>query len=103
MPGWNAWYSVLIGAALKSTIVLAAAWLGSVLLRKRSAAVRSFVWTAALASVLVLFPLTVVVPTLRVPTQISARAGIVFRTFAAAVQQRDIPSSRKIPQSLRAN
>ena len=73
MSGWNGWYSLLIGAALKSTIVLAAAWLASALLRKRSAAVRSFVWTAALASVLVLPPLTLVLPALQVPAEISTR------------------------------
>ena len=45
MLGWNesAWFSIFIGAALKSTAVLGAACLLAFLLRKRSAAARHVV------------------------------------------------------------
>src|SRR4051812_33890723 len=39
---------------LKATVVLAAAWCGTALLRSRSAALRHVIWTAALAIVLLL-------------------------------------------------
>ena len=45
-----AWYSIFIGVALKSTVVLAVAWLSAGLLRGRSAAARHLVWTAANAA-----------------------------------------------------
>jgi TonB family protein len=69
MFGWNeaAWYSILIGVALKSTVVLGAAWLLAFLLRTRSAAVRHLVWTAAAAAVLALPFLSVALPALRIP------------------------------------
>lgn len=61
------WYSIFIGAALKSTAVLGLAWLSALLLRKRSAAARHLVWTAAAAAVLALPFLTVWLPVLRIP------------------------------------
>jgi TonB family protein len=77
MLGWHvgnviAWYSIFIGVALKSTAVLAVAWLSAGLLRGRSAAARHVVWTAALAAVLALPFLSVSLPALRV------RAAAVF-------------------------
>ena len=69
MVGWNeaVWFSILIGAALKSTVVLGAAWLLASLLRARSAAVRHLVWTAAAAAILALPFLSVALPALRIP------------------------------------
>ena len=46
------WFSILAGVAIKSTLVLAAAWIAAFLLRGRSAAARHLVWTAASAAVL---------------------------------------------------
>ena len=51
----SAW-PILASAALKSTLVLGAAWLITYLLRGRSAAARHTVWTAA-AAALVALPL----------------------------------------------
>jgi len=42
----------LFGAAAKATAILAAAWLLALAMRRRSAAVRYFIWTCALAAVL---------------------------------------------------
>ena len=49
MSGWNVaqWFSIFAIAALKSTVVLGAAWLAAGALRGRSAASRHLVWTAA--------------------------------------------------------
>ena len=49
MSSWNVseWFSILVSAALKSTVVLGAAWLAAWTLRGRSAALRHLVWTAA--------------------------------------------------------
>src|SRR6266851_4687202 len=52
-------FPILISVALKSTVILVAAWLCAFLLRKRSAAARHLVWTAAAVAVLALPILTV--------------------------------------------
>lgn len=84
---WNesAWIAFFAGAALKSTAVLGAAWLTVFLLRRRSAAARHLVWTAASAALLALPFLSVTLPALPVTM---ARAfvlpGVVFQTTAAA-------------------
>jgi hypothetical protein len=46
-----AWYSIFIGTAFKGTIALCLAWWLAFLLRRRSAATRHLVWTAAAAAV----------------------------------------------------
>src|SRR5260370_33094964 len=88
MFGWNetAWFSFFIGAALKSTAVLGAAWLFTFLLRGRSAAVRHLVWTAAAAAVLSLPFLSVSLPALSVPgnSGLLAEVGVLFRTTGTA-------------------
>ena len=61
----SAW-PILASAALKSTLVLGAAWLITDLLRGRSAAARHTVWTAAAAALVALPLLTVALPALRV-------------------------------------
>ena len=86
MLGWNgsAWFSILMGAALKSTVVLGAAWLMAFLLRGRSAAARHLVWTAAAAAVLALPLLSVSLPALHVPVSAAHPAGntgLVFRAL----------------------
>src|SRR5450759_2555384 len=81
----SAW-PILASAALKSTLVLGAAWMIAYLLRGRSAAARHMVWTAAAAALLALPFLSVGLPALRVRLAnavLPADAGIVFRATAA--------------------
>jgi TonB family protein len=82
----SAWLDIWMGAALKSTVVLGAAWLLVFTLRRRSAAVRHLVWTAAAASLLALPLLTISMPSLPVRTYALAPilSSITFRTTAVA-------------------
>jgi TonB family protein len=87
MLGWNetAWFSIFIGAALKSTAVLGVAWLFAFLLRGRSAAARHLVWTAAAAAVLALPFLSISLPALPVAASaLVPDVGVLFRTTATA-------------------
>jgi TonB family protein len=85
---WNesAWFTMLLGAALKGTLVLGAAWSLAFALRRQSAASRHLVWTAAAAALLALPALSVALPALRVRT--AALAPLVptltFRANAVA-------------------
>jgi TonB family protein len=74
----------LSGLALKSTAVLACAWLISTLLRRRSAALRHLVWTAAAVAVLVLPFLSVSLPVLRVPVAAALSAPVLFESNVSA-------------------
>ena len=81
----SAW-PILASAALKSTLVLGAAWLITYLLRGRSAAARHTVWTAAAAALVALPLLTVALPALRVRMAnavLPADPGIVFSATAS--------------------
>jgi TonB family protein len=99
MSGWNVseWFSIFVSAALKSTVVLGAAWLAAWALRGRSAALRHLVWTAAAAAVLALPILSASLPALRVP---ASRAlfpfdpAVVFRVGSSAAEP---PSSSSLP------
>ena len=87
MLNWtvSAW-PILVSAALKSTLVLGAAWLIAWVLRGRSAAARHTIWTAAAAALVALPLLTVALPAMRVRLAnavLPADAGIVFRATAA--------------------
>jgi hypothetical protein len=88
MLGWNetAWFSIFVGAALKSTAVLGVAWLSTFLLRGRSAAARHLVWTAASAAILALPFLSVSLPALPVRgvSALIPDAGLLFRATATA-------------------
>jgi TonB family protein len=75
------WLAFFASAALKSTVVLGFAWIAAVLLRRRSAAARHLVWTAALAAVLALPFLSVGLPELRVPVNLPA---LTFQATATA-------------------
>ena len=87
MSTWTAWaWPILASVALKSTMVLGAAWLVAWFLRGRSAAARHVVWTASAAGLVVLPFLSVGLPALHTPLAnavLPADAGIVFQTTAA--------------------
>jgi len=82
----SAWSAMFLGAALNSIVVLCAAWLMAVALRKRSAASRHLVWTAAAAALVALPLLSISVPALRVPTGglLAAVPNITFHADATA-------------------
>jgi TonB family protein len=79
----TAW-TILLGAALKSTCVLAAAWLLALALRRQSAAARHLVWTACAAALLVLPLFSISLPALRVRTGALTQfaPSITFHTTA---------------------
>src|SRR5580698_4407024 len=86
---WNftSWFYILAGAAVKSAVVLAAAWVAALLLRKHSAATRHLVWTAAFAAILALPFLSAALPALRVPFSgviLLSPAGAQFQTTVQA-------------------
>jgi hypothetical protein len=62
------WLAMLLGAALKSMVVISAAWMLAFALRRQSAAARHLVWTAAATALLALPLLSVSMPALRVRT-----------------------------------
>jgi len=97
MLGWNesVWLAMLLGAALKSTFVLGAAWLLAFTLRRQSAATRHLVWTAAAAALLALPLLSVSMPALRVRTGALAPlvSTVTFRTTAVAGAEAPAPSN----------
>ena len=82
----SAWFEILLGAALKSTVVIGAAWTVATLMRRQSAAARHLVWTAAATALLALPILSVSMPALRVRTSAFAPlvSSITFRTTAVA-------------------
>ncbi len=80
----STWVALLIGAALKSTFVLTAAWLLSLILRRQSAAARHLVWTASAAALLALPLLSVSMPALRVGALAPMMSTVTFRTTAVA-------------------
>src|ERR1019366_5086475 len=87
MVNWtaSAW-PILASAALKSTLVLGAAWLIAYVLRGRSAAARHMVWTASAAALVALPFLSVGLPALHLPLAnavLPADVGLGFRATAA--------------------
>jgi TonB family protein len=79
-------FNLLVAIWIKSAAILTVAWLGTWLLRNRSAAARHLVWTAAAAAILALPLLSVALPSWHVaPAAIDAsNVGLVFRVFATA-------------------
>jgi TonB family protein len=95
----SAW-PILASAALKSTLVLGAAWLIAYLLRGRSAAARHMVWTAAAAALVALPLLTVALPALRVRVAnavLPADSGIVFRAAAKVPEPGGAVAAKQAP------
>jgi TonB family protein len=76
-------FSFLVGVAIKTSAVLAIAGLAAWLLRKRPAALRHLVWTAAAASVLALPLLSLVLPAVRMPASRALLALVPDITFRA--------------------
>ena len=76
----------LLVAALKATVLLSAAGLAAILLRRRSAAVRHAVWLAALAGALVLPVLATIGPTWRVAWLPVPDASVKAEKFAPALR-----------------
>jgi TonB family protein len=97
----SAWFNLLLGAALKSTVVVSAAWLLAFTLRRHSAAARHLVWTAAVAALLALPLLSVSMPALRVRTGALAPLvpSIVFRTTAVATANASATSDPQTPRA----
>ena len=71
----------LFDLAVKSTVILGAAWLASAVWRRRAAAERHLLWCAAVVSLAALPVLSLVLPALRVPVTAIA-AGPVYRFSA---------------------
>ena len=103
MVNWtaSAW-PILASAALKSTLVLGAAWLIAYVLRGRSAAARHMVWTASAAALVALPFLSVGLPALHLRLAnavLPADVGLVFRTTAttAAAPAGGVAATRQAP------
>src|ERR1035441_9606316 len=88
----SAWSAMFLGAALKSIAVLCAAWLIALGLRKRSAASRHLVWTAAAAALVALPLLSISLPVLRVHTGglLAAVPSITFHADANRSEERRV-------------
>lgn len=106
MSSWNetVWTAFLASAAVKGTAVLGAAWMLAWMLRKRSAAARHLVWTAAFAAVLAMPVLSVMLPALRihVPAPWSGPVA-AFQTTVLARAEAGTPAaaargSAQVPQ-----
>jgi TonB family protein len=80
------WFAMLADLAVKSTAVMGAAEIASLLMRRRSAAARHLMWTAAAAVVLFLPFLSVWLPGLPVrgANVILPSGGVVFQITATA-------------------
>ena len=97
MSSWNVsqWFSIFASVALKSTVVLGAAWLAAWVLRGRSAALRHLVWTAAAAAVLALPFLSASLPALRVPASgalLPFDPAVVFQVTSSAAAEPPLSS-----------
>jgi TonB family protein len=108
MVNWtaSAW-PILASAALKSTLVLGAAWLIAYILRGRSAAARHMVWTASAAALVALPFLSVGLPALHFPLAnavLPADVGLVFRATAAtaAAPAGGVAAARQAPAAANA-
>lgn len=104
MLGWNehVWFTMSLGYALKSTVLLAVAAVVTLLMRRGSAAARHLVWTAAGVAVLMLPLLTALVPAL--PVRGVARVllppeSFVFKTTATATPESALVSLNSVARA----
>jgi TonB family protein len=82
------WFAFAAGFAVKSSVLLAIAWLVTAVMRRRSAAARHMVWMAAFGAVLALPLLSIGLPAL--PTRLpgnSPVSALVFAVTAAGAAQ----------------
>jgi TonB family protein len=86
--------------AIKSTLILAVATLAAFGMRRRSAASRHLVWTAAAAALLTLPLLTRTLPTLRVPVA-STGPTAVFQVFVTSTPLSRAPNATHVGQAPR--
>src|SRR3954452_17948798 len=80
-------WTLLVNLTLKSTMILALAWLIALALGRRSAAARSLVWTAAFAALIALPLLSISLPAWSHPFAnriLPADSGVIFRTSTTA-------------------
>ena len=101
----SAWFAMLLGAALKSTFVVGAAWLLAFALRRQSAAARHLVWTAAAAALIALPALSVSMPALRVRTGVLAPfvATVTFQTTSVATPSAAAAPDRELARQPRSS
>src|SRR3954470_21776204 len=101
----------LIGAVAKSSLLLFAAWCATLLLRRKTAALRHLVWTSAIACSLALLALQFVLPAWRVlprvqtttDTQVALQpAPMEIRTFIADNTAVSTQQSKAVAAHLRA-
>ena len=78
----------LLDAAVKATVLLVAAGLLSLVLRRQSAAMRHLVWLVALAGIVLMPVLTLVLPGLSVPL------GAILPSQAATAGKAEVPAAR---------
>src|SRR5580704_13468144 len=93
------WFALWTEIAVKSTVVLAIAWLTTLLLRRQSAALRHLVWTAASVAVLALPFFSVWLPALRIPSVESFAPAAAALFEATATQQVDTATTSLAPRS----
>lgn len=102
MLHWNeaAGTAFLLNLAVKSTALLAAAWLAAFALRRQSAAARHMIWMATFAALLALPVLSVAVPALELPAPpwLSGASSLVFRASAASTG--DVAAPAALPAAL---
>ena len=88
MLNWTATlWPVMVAMAIKSAVVIGAAWMVTIAMRGCSAASRHVVWTACAAALLALPLLSVSVPALRLPAAgaiLPGDPGLVFRSTVTA-------------------
>jgi len=88
----------MLALAIKSSAVLGLAWLLTLFLRRRSAAVKHLVWTASAAAVLVLPLLSIVMPVLRVPAVDPGFTTPAF--YATAIAPREVVTPLALPPAI---
>jgi len=97
MSTWNesAWTAMAASAAIKSTVILAAAWLAAKCLRRRAAATRHLVWMVALAAIVAVLVLSVALPVWHLPLAVP---GVTFHITASGLATpADLPASSQAP------
>src|ERR1017187_1949870 len=98
----SAWFAILLGAALKSTVVIGAAWVMAFVFRRQPAGTRHLVGPGAAPALLALPILSISMPALRVRTSALSPlvSSIAFQTTAVAGLSAPAPS---VPQAMPAS